>query len=252
MNNTCETKNIQENQYSFPYHYLPQWDGRNYSQHIILSWGYEYLSYNLFISEKLAELNFDSLLDVGCGDGRFLHEMYKRMPSKHLAGIDYYEPAIKYANIMTPNVKFVCGDIRESVIFDEKFDVITLIDVLEHIPLNETESFIMGIYSQINENGKLLITVPSDNTSVQKKHFQHFNLESLKNIVSNYFEVEDVNYLNRRLSKFHNIIRRFLFNRIYQINSEKLLGSLFRSYMQRYLMADPTSCRRIFVKCAKK
>ncbi len=38
------------------------------------SWGYRYLGRLQVVFDLLDGLEFDSLLDVGCGDGRFLRE----------------------------------------------------------------------------------------------------------------------------------------------------------------------------------
>jgi ubiquinone/menaquinone biosynthesis C-methylase UbiE len=47
---------------------------------------------------------FDSLLDVGCGDGRFLRETDQRYGNKKILGIDYSETAISLAKRMNPHL----------------------------------------------------------------------------------------------------------------------------------------------------
>src|ERR1043166_3143274 len=69
---------IQETEYQFPYHYIPTLENGNFSQVRKLRWGYEYLSYLRFILSRLDKIEFASLLDVGCGEGRFLCEVQKR------------------------------------------------------------------------------------------------------------------------------------------------------------------------------
>src|SRR4051812_16394470 len=83
-----EREAIQEAEYEFPYHYIPQLENGNFSQVRKLRWGYEYLSYLRFILAQLEKLEFASLLDVGCGEGRFLSEVSKRFPDKNLKGVD--------------------------------------------------------------------------------------------------------------------------------------------------------------------
>src|SRR5215212_3675852 len=94
---------IQEAEYEFPYHYIPRLEGGNFSQVRKLRWGYEYLSYLRFILSRLEGIEFDSLLDVGCGEGRFLHEVFKRYPDKNLLGVDSSSRALEYARLLNPH-----------------------------------------------------------------------------------------------------------------------------------------------------
>ena len=123
---------MQENKYAYPYHYIPKWDGYKFSQTINLSWGYEYLSYLNFVIEKASQICFKSLLDVGCGDGRFIYELSHRFPNDRLAGLDYSRRAIDFAKIIMADTKVecMCGDIRDKNLFDKKFDIITYISRL--------------------------------------------------------------------------------------------------------------------------
>src|ERR1051325_285897 len=79
---------IQDTQYQFPYHYIPTLENGNFSQVRKLRWGYEYLSYLRFVLSTLEEIQFESVLDVGCGEGRFLWEVSKCFSDKRLVGID--------------------------------------------------------------------------------------------------------------------------------------------------------------------
>ena len=127
-------QSVQEGRYDYPYHYIPSWDGHTFSQTQTWPWGYEYLSYIGVILEKAVATSFDSLLDVGCGDGRFLFELSRRAPGKRLAGIDFSERAIAYAKIMAPGIEWVCGDIAKPGVVASPFDVVTLIETLEQVP----------------------------------------------------------------------------------------------------------------------
>ncbi len=80
---------VQEAEYEFPYHYIPRLEGGNFSQVRKLRWGYEYLSYLRFVLARLERVEFGSLLDVGCGEGRFLREVSKRFSGKRLLGVDF-------------------------------------------------------------------------------------------------------------------------------------------------------------------
>ena len=241
---------FQEDKYAYPYHYIPKWDGHNFSQTKNLGLGYEYLSYLHFVMGKAGQIGFKSLLDVGCGDGRFLYELSQRFSDYHLAGLDYSQRAIGFAKIIMADTKVecLCGDIRDKNIFDNKFDIITLIETLEHIKLDEIKAFLNGICNYLGEDGSLIITVPSKNVNLKKTHYQHFDLNSLKDILSPIFTVTDVSYLNHKYSKF---IKKILSNKLFILNHKKILRWFYNYYINHLLFTDAMNCRRIAVVCKK-
>jgi SAM-dependent methyltransferase len=252
MMNELENQQIlQESKYEYPYHYIPMWDGNTFSQTHTLAMGYEYLSYLHFLLDKVSQIGFDSLLDVGCGDGRFLFELGRRFSNKKLAGVDYSKRAIDYARIIAPNVEWFCEDIRNENIFGIKFDIITLIETLEHIPPGEISTFLKGIHHYLGERGTFIVTVPSNNIEVSEVHYQHFDLNSLVNTLSPFFTVADVKYLNRKPTLSFRLIRKILHNPLFILNNKIMLKSIYKYYLHRFLIANIKSCRRIAVVCKK-
>jgi hypothetical protein len=65
----------QEAQYGFPYHFIPTVEGRKYSSTRHWHWGFRYLGGMHVALELLRQAPFKSLVDIGCGDGRFLREV---------------------------------------------------------------------------------------------------------------------------------------------------------------------------------
>ena len=239
----------QENKYAYPYHYIPQWDGYKFSQTNNLSWGYEYLSYLHFVLEKVSQIEFKSLLDVGCGDGRLLYELSRRFSGTQLVGLDYSQRAIDLAKMMVDTeVQWLCGDIRDENLFDDKFDIITLVETLEHIKIDEIKAFLKAINNHLAEDGSFIITVPSKNLDLKKTHYQHFDLNSLKGILSPTFTVSDVSYLNHKYSRF---IKKILTNKLFILKHKKMLRWLYNFYTNHLLVTDAANCRRIAVICKK-
>lgn len=74
----------------------------------------------------------DSVLDIGCGPGELAHDLAKK--AKKVVGIDFSEKYIASAkkNYVLPNLEYFYGDATRHQ-FKEKFDVIILSNVLEHI-----------------------------------------------------------------------------------------------------------------------
>lgn len=246
------TQRIQENKYNLPYHYLVTISENYFSQHKHIKWGYEYSSYVSFIVNYLKKINFKSLIDIGCGDGKFLNEVNKRIPGKDLTGIDYSERAVGLAKLMTPNVKFINKDITLEYTFgNEKYEVATLIETLEHIKPNKISIFVNAISDMLNNKAYLLVSVPSENEQVDKHHYQHFNIDKIKKYLSPYFQVMKPYYLNKS-NKGVKRISKVLSNNLFILNNRKLLNWLYGFYNKNYLIADKNNARRIFVICQKR
>ncbi len=241
---------IQDSQYIFPYHYLPTYDGNNF--HIARSRriGYEYISYLSLILDQLE--NIESFLDVGTGDGRFIYEVKNKFPDKYLRGIDLSSKAISFAKAFVSNEECILGDITDPAIFDGvKFSHISCIEVLEHIPPNQLNSFVKGISQHLKDNGTLLITVPSDNVPVIAKHFQHFNIESLSKTISPYFKIIDFKYINQR-NLMVKVIESLLQNKFFILNNQRFLRVLFKFYREKLFFGKKSNTCRIFCICKKQ
>ena len=62
---------------------------------------------------QLADVQFDSLVDIWCGDGRFLREVSQVYLGKSLLGVDYSHRAISLAQAMNPALEYDCVNILE-------------------------------------------------------------------------------------------------------------------------------------------
>ena len=152
MTNLYKEQELQEKLYNFPYHHIPQYEEKTFSQIRVLRWGYQYISYIYFTLSKIETLPFDSLLDVGCGDGKFLAEVLKSFPSKKLVGVDLSERAIMFARAFNPNIEFICGDITNPSLIDKRFHIVTLIETLEHLSPTELPKFVKILHNYINKD----------------------------------------------------------------------------------------------------
>jgi len=84
----------------------------------------------------LKELNFNSLLDIGCGSGDFLKEVQKKFNIKTL-GIDKSPKMVELAR--KNNINAIKAEIFD---INKKFDVATAVfDMLNYLPPNEFIKF---------------------------------------------------------------------------------------------------------------
>ena len=201
----------------------------------------EYLCYQHHAAELVTALEPDSVLEVGCGDGRFIGMLQDRVA--RCVGVDLVEPAIRFATAFHPRVDFRCADVAT---VDEHFDVVATIEVLEHIPDDIVPQFVRGLCERVRPGGHLLMCVPSDAEAVHPKHYRHYNEALLdRHVVSGGHELE-------RVSVQHvfdppgwwNVINRITCNSTATLEIPALNGLLWR-YLWRHRLAAPGKGRHI-------
>jgi trans-aconitate methyltransferase len=84
-----------------------------------------------FIFNFLNGLTFDSVLDVGCGTGVLLQQIFENYPHVKLTGSEYSPQGLEIAKRRLPNVEFHSIDLARDAL--GQFDLALCIDVLEHI-----------------------------------------------------------------------------------------------------------------------
>lgn len=115
------------------------------------------------VLDYLPERPNQSILDIGCFAGTFLSLVPEHRFSRQL-GVDILPEQIGYANA-TYGTKFRefrhLERISELSSLDEKFDCITLIEVIEHLRPDEIRALFDGIASRLKPGGKLVLTTPN-------------------------------------------------------------------------------------------
>ena len=108
-----------------------------------------------------------------------------------------------------------------------------------------------GIHFYLKKNGKFLITVPTKNIKVIPKHYQHFDLDTLKTVVKNLFEIDDYFYMNKKSIFVDKILKKILVNRFFILNEKRLLYMAYATYYEHFLMANERNASRILLVCKK-
>jgi SAM-dependent methyltransferase len=176
---------IQEDEYTYPYHWCKNRTTKS---------GRAYFGYLDLAVEVSNVIKTESvrILDVGCGDARFLKELRDKS-YKDLHGIDYSEKAISFARLLLPEVMFSCADLTKGTSYDDNhFDVIFMIETLEHIIPNEIPSILKEIQRMLKPGGEFIVTVPSDAFPPSPKHYQHFSAQKLTETLDPFFDVIEV------------------------------------------------------------
>ena len=99
-------------------------------------------------------------LDIGCGPGTFLGNFNV---GNDAVGLDLSAPQIDYAirTYGTANCAFVTGTLEELVAKGEKFDVVSIIEVVEHLHYSAVDQLLVQISQLLNPSGCVVLTTPN-------------------------------------------------------------------------------------------
>lgn len=141
------------------------------------------------------------ILDFGTGNGGFLIQAKKF--AKTVYGYDLDKSLTEHYKKYKLDVKTSIAD------FTQKFDVITMFHVLEHI--ENPEQLLKNLKNKLKPNGKLIIEIPNSNdallTLYNSQAFKNFtywschlymyNEKNIKKIISSAFKINKIIHLQR-------------------------------------------------------
>jgi SAM-dependent methyltransferase len=104
------------------------------------------------------------LLDVGCNTGELLSYCRSVYPDLGLAGVEVNAEAIKVARRILPEAELKLASARDLPFASERFDCVTCIEVLEHVPMTDRASTLVEIRRVLRPGGRLVLRVPHDGT----------------------------------------------------------------------------------------
>jgi len=118
------------------------------------------------VSHLIDEYKSESALDLGTGSGNFELEFCHRL--KKIVGVDYNDEALaflskKLKQVKSKNVKLVNANVLDApkITHLGRFDMILMIDVLEHLEEKAAEKLITGFKKLLTRNGKVVIVTPN-------------------------------------------------------------------------------------------
>ncbi|MCO4806522.1 MAG: class I SAM-dependent methyltransferase [Flavobacteriales bacterium] len=106
-----------------------------------------------------------NVLEIGCGVGTMTKLLCDRVVNGRILANDISAKSVELARAELSNyknVEFIVGDMVRLDI-DEKFDVILLPDVLEHIPISDHPALFKKLASLLSPTGMIVIHIPDPN-----------------------------------------------------------------------------------------
>ena len=104
--------------------------------------------------------NSNSLLDLGCGNGRFYQFWKEKVGEVNYVGIDNNGALLEKAQKNFPEAKFENKDILNSPQLNKKFDLIVAFGVIHHIPSNDSRvRFLQYCKQNLNTEGFICISM---------------------------------------------------------------------------------------------
>ena len=224
----ADHRDVQAAKYGFPYHHLPHaakgvwYVGRH------LHWGFRYLSLLRSVVSKVEELDPKSILDFGCGDGRLLSELVPRFPVSELWGVDVDGRALRFAGAFHDEAKVLFArSLKE--LRGKRFDVIVASEVMEHISPEECPPVVAALGELVSPSGAVIVTVPTHNRHLSKKHFRHFDATELAALFGSHFKLVSSRYICR-VGLVSRLIEGMVVNRLFVANWPPWLRILRAAY----------------------
>lgn len=138
-----------------------------------------------------------NVLDVGCGNGKLiaglLHGGYIASGSGVDASVTMAQNAQQTAENIDVQANFVVGTL-ESVDITTQFDVVIAKDLLEH--LYNVNQGLATLATMLKDSGMLCGSVPLWNVCDCDAHLHHFSSDSLKHVLSRFFDIVSVSVID--------------------------------------------------------
>lgn len=128
------------------------------------------------ILKNIPELS-GSIIEIGCGDGRFIKKLSKHFPDLSITGLDYSTDGI---DICKKEIKgnFIASDVMQ---FEGQFDYVLCFQTLEHFE-NPDEV----VTKMLTLGKRLIISVPNKDYDRCQDHLQFWTVEEFEQYMNQF------------------------------------------------------------------
>ncbi len=132
--------------------------------------------------KSVQNVQFETVLDVGCGTGDNLMFIKSIFPSMMAFGIDITEAALKVARERIHGGRFWIDDIQNPKQINSRFDLVIFLEVIEHL---ENDLKALENISKITNKYLLLSTVGGRMREVEREigHYRNYGVRQLNDML---------------------------------------------------------------------
>lgn len=190
-----------------------------------------YKNQTFFVKDRIRNI-FDligpiygiKILDLGTANGLVSIECAKRGALS--IGLDFSKVALRNAktcaNQSSIDVRFVCSDCSILPFKSESFDMLLLVDLVEHLDKSLYEKTIMECYHVLKKRGRIVIYTPNKEHFIDQLRKRNFILPAFKGH-TNLMNMEEVIYVLKK--------NNFLIEKAYYRCSHIPIFNLLESFL---------------------
>lgn len=143
------------------------------------------------------------IIDIGCGTGHLLKNLYDRLHHNYnlqLFGVDFASSALNIARKTLPQAQFIVTDIYNPGLNLQQFDIVLCTEVLEHLEF--PESALQHLVAICKLNGQVIITVPNGPEDTWEGHINHWDIKQFQDFVSKQANIQSAYHVQGQQALF--------------------------------------------------
>lgn len=192
----------------------------------------------LYLIDKVTLHGNETILDIGCGDGKITATIAKKIPNGRILGIDVSVPMIdfakkKFCQEEYSNIRFLVQDAQQ-IEFIQEFDVVFSSFALQWIL--DQRTFLQRLYKSLKSNGTFIATIPLGiSTQLEQAIEETISLSAW----SKYFINFQKSWRFTNKTEYRRLLDEsyFTIRHIDQVDQEVIFDTqnLFEDYVQQWL-----------------
>lgn len=162
-----------------------------------------------YILQAMSEINSKEnirILDLGCGPGQLISELYEKFSNVDITGIDFSEKMLEVSKERNPQAAHIKLDVAELYKLKGNFDVVICTHSLPYY--KEPNNVMKELNRLLKDNGKIFLGFASGNNLYDKFVLSFVKLttgpanypsdKEFRELISSYFQIEKLKVIKEK------------------------------------------------------